>query len=198
MRNFIPATFFLVICCTAIRASENLLPVPLVRQATTYSCGPAALLGVLAYFGNTDWNENELMKLAGTTEEGTDLGLLTKAAGEAGLKAKWVENATLDDLKGSLARKQPVIVEAQAWSDEPPKVPFTEVWEDGHFLVVVGLDDQKIYFMDPSHLGSLGYMTLKDFKDRWHDISVGNKRRYHTALYFDNLPKPPEKILPIP
>ena len=46
---------------------QQALGVPLSRQQTTYSCGPAALRSVLKYFGVFDGPEQALYKIASTS-----------------------------------------------------------------------------------------------------------------------------------
>jgi len=175
------------------------LPVPLIRQSTEYSCGPAALLAVLAYYGISDFNETDLMTKAKTTEQGgTDITDLTQTAEGVGLKARWQEHATLDQLRASLSAGHPVIVAAQAWPPGIAPKSFSAVWEDGHYLVVVGMDSEFIYFMDPSHLGSRGYWTLDSFLERWHDTDGKEERLHHLAIFFQGTPQPPSAWLPIP
>ena len=40
---------------------------------------------------------------------------------------------------------------------------------NGHYMVVIGIDNQNVYFEDPAILGSRGYITDQEFLDRWHD-----------------------------
>ena len=50
---------------------SNFLPLPIIRQAYTYTCGPAALLSALYYWQVYDKGEASLYTPLKTTEEGT-------------------------------------------------------------------------------------------------------------------------------
>jgi len=51
----------------------------------------------------------------------------------------------------------PVLVAIQAYrSDE--RIAWEDCWDDGHYVVVIGYDQNNIYFEDPSLLGSVGYI----------------------------------------
>src|SRR5580704_12187479 len=55
--------------------------VPLTRQRTGYSCGPAALLGALRYWGVFDGREQDLYALLETTKkDGTESPKLAEGA----------------------------------------------------------------------------------------------------------------------
>jgi hypothetical protein len=41
--------------------------------------------------------------------------------------------------------------------------------QDGHYVVAIGFDDANIYFMDPSISGRRGYLSWREFKQRWHE-----------------------------
>lgn len=150
----------------------KVLPVPDVFQSTTYSCGATALQAVLSY-----WNiykpEGELMELLGSREtSGTDPEPIAKGAKDLGLKAAIRENLTLKDLTDSLGRGVPVIVAIQAWLEELPKdYSWKDNWEDGHYVVVIGVDEKKVFVEDPVLLGTRGVIPVQEFLDRWHDYS---------------------------
>jgi len=46
-----------------------------------------------------------------------------------------------------------VIVNGQAWRDDSG-IPWANEWEDGHYMVVIGLDEKNVYFEDPSILAA--------------------------------------------
>ncbi|MBI3299670.1 MAG: C39 family peptidase [Elusimicrobia bacterium] len=159
------------------------LPVPLVRQATPYSCGAAAMSSVLRYWKVFDGGERSLYERLQTTEEdGTDPRSMVKVARELGLKAELAENLTVDDLRRHLAEGQTVILDVQAWADDDPTPgDYSDNWEDGHYVVLVGLDETKAYVMDPSIHGGYGWIPLDELPGRWHDYEDrdGTLWRYH-------------------
>ena len=143
---------------------------PDVRQSTDYSCGAAAMESVLAYYGR-DIDEENLRELLGTTaESGTYPDDIVRVAEELGFQASVKENLTIADLEASLGEGVPVMVDGQAWRSS---YEFNDSWsdiaDDGHWMVVIGMDEKNVYFEDPYILGSRGYMSRQEFEQRWHN-----------------------------
>ena len=146
--------------------------VPDVRQSTTYSCGAAALQAVLSYYG-IDKRERALMEMLKTTEEnGTSPENIVRVAKELGLQADPRENVTYESLIKAYREGVPVICAIQAWTDAPPeKRSWAADWEDGHYVIIIGGDEQFVYVEDPSLLGTRGIIPKQEFLDRWHDYT---------------------------
>lgn len=148
-------------------ASENLIAVPMTRQATNYSCGAAAMQSMFGFYGE-DLNEDELVKLLKTnSEEGTDYNEIVRVAKEKGYEVKVYKDMSLAQLKKQLDKKNPVLCLIQAWAEK--KVDYSTDWQDGHYVVAIGYDKSRIFFMDPSTLGNYTFIKNKDFLKRWHD-----------------------------
>jgi predicted double-glycine peptidase len=152
--------------------SLRLIPVPLVSQARPWTCGAAALMAALVYFGVFDEPESRLdAELGATPEGGTRVASIVAEAHRFGLEAEPQTDLTLSDLERDLAGGAVVIVAVQAWSDHV--VPdWGTNWEDGHYVVVVGLTDERVYVMDPSVRTGYAYLTRSDFLARWHDYDT--------------------------
>jgi predicted double-glycine peptidase len=171
-------------------AGVQLLPVPDVRQSTVYSCGASAIQAVLMYYGE-ELREDELMRRMATDyDNGTTPGAMAALAKELGYQVELLEDLTLADLEKAVAKGIPVIVAAQAWR-ETTEPGWKDRWDDGHYLVVIGLDHDNIYFEDPSILGSRGVIPRPEFQQRWHDVE-GDGRRYQGLglLIFGKPPRP--------
>lgn len=146
---------------------ENLLPVKSFQETLHQSmCGPASLKMVFDYY-EIEKSEEEIAKLCGTTENsGTDDQGIKKAAESLGLKAEIKNNATFKDIREWLNKKIPVIVNwfTRGRIDyDDSQVP------DGHYSVVVGLDDKFIYLQDPE-IGKLRKIQRNDFMKVWFDF----------------------------
>jgi len=130
-------------------------------------CGPAVLKMILSYYG-IEKTEEELAQLAGTTEElGTDDASLKHALESFGLKVIIKNQSTFEDIKTWLDKETPVIVNwfSRGRSDySDAEVP------DGHYSIVVGLDDEYIYLQDPE-IGELRKLTREDFMKVWFDFT---------------------------
>jgi len=148
----------------------KLLNVPDVRQPSNYSCGPTSLQAVLSYYG-LDMKVNELINMTNCTpENGTLPENIANAATKLGFSAAVKENMTLEDLQQYIGQGTPVIIDAQAWKDNKTDIQnWTDDQIDGHYMVVIGIDNENVYFEDPAVLGSRGYINNQEFLDRWHD-----------------------------
>ena len=161
---------------TAARA-PRLVPVPLISQSSPWTCGPAALMAVLVYFGVFDDAESRLdAELRATPEDGTHVRDIVAAARRFGLRADARTGLAPDDLSRELSRGAVVIVAMQAWATEKV-TDWRSDWEDGHYVVVVGVSDERVYFMDPSVRTGYAYLPRAEFVDRWHDYDRDGARK---------------------
>ena len=150
---------------------KGFLPLPLVEQETDYSCGPASLLSVLRYWQVFEGAERDLYGPLDTTpKDGTEPQKLVEVAARYGLSAEMREGMSVSDLSAALKRGDTVIVDFQAWREEGvPRLPWEEVWEDGHYSVLAAMAAKNAYFMDPVAEGAYAYMPLDELPKRWHD-----------------------------
>lgn len=174
------------------RLPRDFLPIPIVQQSTDYSCGAAALLAVLQYWNAYDGNESSLYPLLNTTpEDGTEPDKIASLAADLGLRASYKDGMTIDELHEALNKGRTVILDIQAWHEaetrkQGPRLPgrepnWRELWEDGHYVVLIALDDEFAYFMDPSAGPAYGFIPIPELLDRWHDYEDRNGRvwRYY-------------------
>lgn len=148
--------------------NTKLLDVPDVRQPTDYSCGPTSLQAVLCYYG-MDMRVDDLINMTHCNVNGTPPENIASAARGLGFTTEVKENMTLQDLQLYMNQGTPVIVDAQAWKSNETNTNWTSDEDDGHYMVVIGVDDQNVYLEDPAILGSRGYINNQEFLDRWHD-----------------------------
>ena len=172
-----------------------LLAVPDTRQSTTYSCGASALQAVLMYWGR-EYLETELMERLHTDpDNGTNPRDIVRVASEEGLRAELADHQTLDDLKAAVDAGHPVIIACQAWREgDDLQKPWSEVWDSGHYMVVIGMDDRNVFFEDPSMLGSRGIIPRAEFEERWHDVD--DRPYVQSAIYIQgDRPSPPPQLM---
>jgi hypothetical protein len=149
------------------RIPPGALGVPLVRQETNFSCGPAALLAILRYWGVDDGiGEEDLYADLGTTAaDGTELGNLADGAEERGLDTAVSASAcSLEDLESALLAGGTAILNIQAHGSGDYAGR-----DDGHYVVLIGMDDENVYVMDPSQ--GYGYLSREALLDRWKDVA---------------------------
>lgn len=152
-------------------ANQVQLPVPIVPQSANFSCGSACLLAVLHYWKGDDIgldHEADLWgPLAISRETGAEPEQIVGVAKDFGLHARHFVGMTQKDLRRFLADGSTVILLLQAWKERP--IGWLADWDDGHYVVLVGMDGQNAYFMDPTIHTSYGWMPLADLDARWHN-----------------------------
>jgi predicted double-glycine peptidase len=163
----------------------NALAVPVVEQQTDYSCGPATLMAILRYWQRPVASEQELYPALHTTvKDGTEPFMIEAVARAHGLHAEYRIGATVDDLRAALAAGTTVIVDLQAWRDTPH--PWRNDWDDGHYIVLVAIDGDRLYAMDPSADDGYSWLTLGELEERWHDFEMRDGKRrnlQHMAVF---------------
>jgi len=172
-------------------AFKNILcAVPDTRQSANYSCGAAALQAVLRYWG-IDIEEDKLMNLLKTSPDyGTNEKDIVRVARRMGLKARFKDNVTLEDLERSIHEGIPVIVDCQSWrSSRQSNKSWANDWKNGHYMVVIGIDEDNVYLEDPYVLGSRGYIPRQEFEERWHNPGGTppsyDERQYHLGIFIE-------------
>ena len=143
---------------------RDALPVPLTPQDTDYSCGAAAVLACLRYYGvDGGMNEGELYDALGTTDEnGTAPTIMADVLNQFGLGANYRNDISLDDLRAAVSERVPVILDIQA------VVTDDDEWH-GHYVVLIALDKARVYFMDPA-AGAYLFQPLDEFERAWFDV----------------------------
>ena len=129
-------------------------------------CGPASLKILLSYYG-IDKSEQELARLANIAPDiGIDDKSITRVAESLGFKVQIKNESNFSDIEEWLKRGVPVIVDwfTRGRSDYPD----SEV-ADGHYSVVIGLDDEYIYLQDPE-IGGVRKIKREDFMKVWFDF----------------------------
>lgn len=147
---------------------RKMLPVKLFQETLNASmCGPASLKIVLSYYG-VEKTEEELAVLCEKDDDlGTDDQSLKKAAEQLGFKVEIHNESTFEDIEEWLDRKVPVIVN---WFTRG-RTDYTDSdVSDGHYSVVMGLDDEYIYLQDPE-TGSMRELERDNFMTVWFDFT---------------------------
>jgi predicted double-glycine peptidase len=168
---------------------------PEVRQHTDYACGAAALQSILAYYG-IDVRQDTLMEKLGTNEtEGTKYWEIVRVAREYGLTATVVPRITRDRVISEINRGIPVLIAIQAWikNGNPRSLADWELLrDDGHYVIAIGYDDQRMYFEDPAMFG-IGYIRFDELEARGHDYDQNGNRLDHFAITFERGTAPGSK-----
>jgi predicted double-glycine peptidase len=142
------------------------------RQSTEFSCGPAAVQAVLRHWGR-DVAEEKLMELMGTTSEiGTRPENIVRGVRALGLQAEMKQNVTLDELQEYTSSGNPVVTLGQVWRSGTKAVE--DDWDSGHYIVVLGVDKDNVYFQDPYLRMGKGFAPRQQFDQHWHQAMGGD------------------------
>ncbi len=167
---------------------------PRLRQTYDYDCGASALQSVLVYYG-IEIREEFIIKYAHTNNnDGTSIKNIEKTVKKYKLRCI-SKTMTISDIKKFIDKKIPVIVVMQAWTRRKG-IDWKKDWNDGHYVVVIGYDKNKLIFEDPSSFERT-YLPFKEFDKRWHDTdNPGTKYIHHGIAIFGKKPKfNPKKII---
>jgi predicted double-glycine peptidase len=130
-------------------------------------CGPASLKILLSYYG-IEKLEKELVILCKTKKDlGTDDKGIKKAAEKLGFKVEIKNNSSFNDIGRWLNKGIPVIVN---WFTRGRTDYNDSDVADGHYSVVMGLDDKFIYLQDPE-IGRMRKLERDDFMTVWFDFT---------------------------
>lgn len=157
---------------------------PIVGQAENFSCGSAALFSCLLYWlgdATPVEEESELWgALAIDPETGAEPEAIAKVAQDLGLDAVPVLDLTLDDLRECLDGGMTAILCIQAWKDRD--VRYLVDYDDGHYVVLVGMDEENAWVMDPWLDSGYGKMPLLQLDQRWHNPDTEGMPQEHMAV----------------
>ena len=116
----------------------------MISQVDTVDCGPACLATVLAHWGKRE-SLHHLRELAGTTQTGTSLFGLYRAAKSLGLEARALEV----DLERLRNLTLPVILH----------------WDNNHYVVLAKLTEHKALIQDPA--AGQRWLPLEELVKHW-------------------------------
>lgn len=148
----------------------KLLPVqPFQETLHMASCAPATLKMLLTYW-DLPGKERTDIDLGYDLGTDPDLGTTNEAFIAAlprfGLEADVTYEASFDDIARALESNIPVVVD---WFSPGRADKTDSEMADGHYSIVVGLDDTHIAIQDPE-TGGLRTIERKDFYRAWFDF----------------------------
>jgi predicted double-glycine peptidase len=130
-------------------------------------CGPASLKIVLDYYG-VHKTEKELAELTKVIPcLGVDDKSIADVARSLHFKVTIKNKSTFADVEKWLGKGVPVIVD---WFTRGRQDYDNSEVPDGHYSVVIGLDDKYIYLQDPE-IGGQRKITHNDFMRVWFDFT---------------------------
>ena len=96
----------------------------------------------MSFFGE-DVEEFELEEACETSWLGNTCGELVQCVKKYGFEAEAVENITTDYIKTNLKKNHPIIAQLD------PAILYGGLEGFGHFVIITGIEDDKICYNDP-------------------------------------------------
>ena len=94
---------------------------------------------------------------------------IVRGARSLGFEAEARENVTLDEVQQFTATGHPMIALAQVWrSEKDTAASVDDEWDTGHYIVVLGVDKDYVYFQYPFARMSKAFASRKAFEQHWH------------------------------
>lgn len=158
---------------------DNLLPVKPFQETLHGSfCGPAVIKMVLDFYG-IEKTEAEVAQLSNKDE---DLGIsdqdIKRVFEGAGLKVEIKNFASFGDIQSALDKKAPVIVD---WMTRGRYDYDEDEVADGHYSVVVGIDEENISLQDPE-IGRIRTIPKEDFIRVWFDFTSDHIEKWEDMV----------------
>lgn len=159
----------------SIKLKSILIDIPNVSQQENWSCGAAALLSILLYYGKCPLNEKLVTDQLGIDKSGTDPFQIENVLDKYKLRYKEYRGMTIEQLIYHINRREPVLIMLQAWGNIEKYRKCKKGCKDGHWLIAIGYDSENIYFEDPALTISRGYIPINELDNRWHDYEYLNE-----------------------
>jgi len=150
------------------------LNIPYFRQEKNTTCGVACLRMVMAFYSK-DIKEFELEETCETGWLGNTCGELVQCVQKYGFEAEEIENITTDYVKTILRKNHPII----ALLD--PAILYGGIEGFGHFVVITGLEDDKICYNDPDMDKEIT-KNITDFFKAWNKFSFKGVRIWKSMI----------------
>ncbi len=144
------------------------IKIPYFRQEKNINCGVACVRMVVAFYGKNT-SELELEDARETSWLGSTCGEIVAGVKKLGFEAEEVDHVTIKYLSAQIEKKCPLI----AFID--PAVLYGGLEGFGHFVVVTGIEDDKIYYHDPDLDKNL-IRNISDFMKAWKKFSFKGVR----------------------
>ena len=99
-------------------------------------------------------------------EKGTDAKGIVSAAKKLGFKVIWKQGWTIEEIKKSLKKGIPIIVNFQLAHKKG----------EGHYAVIIGFTKNEFILSDPHSNFSYRKVDIKTFMEHWYELEDNTKR----------------------
>lgn len=147
-----------------------MLPFPPFQETLNASmCAPATLKMLLMFWKlpGAELSDTELASCCKTDPKlGTSNEQFIETARSFGISARVEHSGTFENIETWLTKGIPVVVD---WFSPGRRDAHEGDMPDGHYSIVVGLDEKNIYLQDPE-LGALRTISRDQFMRVWFDF----------------------------
>lgn len=144
-------------------------------QITNYSCGAACAAIIMRFYGYVG-NEKKLIKrLNADPKSGIEPETIVKFFRDKKFKLKQIYEADLEDVQKYIDNGWVIIVAYQDHAFKPTEIDYASSLDNGHYAIINGYDNDKIWFVDPSSKKPNKSLRKEDFLQRWRDITTDFK-----------------------
>lgn len=156
------------------------LAIPLVRQATSYWCGPASLLSALRFLGVAGRASQKSLAVEMGCKDffcqacRADGGTTTEAM-VASARKRWAtvdvrQGLGIEELREIVHLGDVAILLVQAWSTTLDDRGYRNKLGDGHYVIATSVRRDDVLLMDPSSAARVR-IGHEDLLERWHEES---------------------------
>ena len=160
----------------------KILKFPTKGQLYDFDCGVAVAWSMVKYSKINISYKSALKASKVSPVDGLKPPNLIKFLKSFGLSAVCENNKNIRFLKKQINADKPVIVLIQYRKGY--KKSWLNTWTQGHYVVIIGYDKNRIIISDPSMGGSVKMLTHKEFYECWHDY-LENNDYIRTVIYIE-------------
>lgn len=131
------------------------------QQEARENCSAACLKAVLAHWGH-DIPESVCAEVIGVGKHGAEVTDISSAARRMGMNAADIKFRSFGEARKFLDADIPIIADFQSWNHPG----------QGHYVVIVSVDGDRVEIMDPNTPGNWRSLSLKEVEERWWDYPM--------------------------
>lgn len=131
------------------------------QQETQWTCSAACLTAVLRYYGIPTSERKCGVYIKVRKNKGAETTDIVNAAKAMGYES-YEKSFTLDEARDLTDKGTPIICDIQSFTKPGA----------GHYVVLVGIEGDRVYLMDPNTKGNSRELSLSEFRDRWFDYEM--------------------------
>lgn len=147
------------------------------QQETQWTCSAACLKSVLTFYGIPTSERKCGVYIKVRKNKGAETTDIVNAAKAMGYDS-YEKSFTIDEARDLTDKGIPIICDIQSFTKPGA----------GHYVVLVGIEGDRVYLMDPNTKGNSRTISLTEFRDRWfdHEMKPPHKLMKHWGVVVKN------------